>query len=83
VRRAQPPHDPPSEAKMKRFNLHRFEDETGVSGTGVVSEGVMFTDGKCAMRWLTERTSVALYDSIDDLEYIHGHDGKTVVVWID
>jgi len=68
---------------MKRFNLHRFEDETGVSGTGVVSEGVMFTDGKCAMRWLTERTSVALYDSIDDLEYIHGHDGKTVVVWID
>ena len=68
---------------MKRFNLHRFEDETGVSGTGVVSEGVMFTDGKCAMCWLTERSSVAIYDHIDDLQYIHGHDGKTVIVWVD
>ncbi len=68
---------------MKRFNLHRFEDETGISGTGVVSEGIEFTNGKCAMNWITSVSSVAVYDSIDDLEKIHGHDGKTVVVWVD
>ena len=68
---------------MKRFHLHRLEDETGVSGTGVVSEGVMFTGGKCVMHWLTEKSSVAQYDCMEDLKFIHGHDGKTVVVWVD
>lgn len=68
---------------MKRFNLFRKEDETGISGTGVVAEGIQFSGGKCAMNWLTAVSSVAVYDSIDDLEKIHGHDGKTVVVWMD
>lgn len=66
---------------MKLFVLNRTEDETGVSGTGIVAEGVQFTNGKCALSWLSEHTSVALYDDIAVLEAIHGHDGKTVVEW--
>jgi hypothetical protein len=68
---------------MRRFHLQRDEDATGVSGCGVVAEGVQFTDGHCAMRWLTDTASTALYDSADDIERIHGHEGRTRVVWLD
>jgi len=30
---------------------------------------------------LTEHTSVAVYDSLETLMYIHGHDGKTELMW--
>lgn len=65
----------------RNFLLKRIEDESGVSGTGIVAEGIIFSNGKCALSWLTETTSIAVYDSIDDLEKIHGHNGKTIVVY--
>lgn len=68
---------------MKRFYLLRREDETGVSGTGIVALGVQFPDGRCVMRWLTNPSSFGVYDSIEDVEKIHGHGGRTVVEWID
>jgi hypothetical protein len=66
---------------MRLFTLYRQEDESGVSGTGVVAEGVEFSNGKCALSWLTEHTSVAVYDNIETLTSIHGHNGKTRVMW--
>ncbi len=66
---------------MKTFKLKRIEDESGVSGTGIVAEGVLSSHGKCALFWLTEYKSVAIYDSISELEAIHGHDGKTIIEW--
>lgn len=68
---------------MRRFELHRIEDASGVSGTGVVAQGAEFDDGHCAMRWLTETASTALYDSAGDIERIHGHEGRTRIVWLD
>lgn len=68
---------------MRRFNLVRNEDETGVSGTGIVAQGVQFDNGRCAMAWMTSVSSIAVYDSIEDLVKIHGHNGKTVIGWID
>jgi hypothetical protein len=67
----------------RRFHLLRLEDVHGVSGTGVVAEGVQFTNGTVVMTWLSHLTSVAMYHSIDVLERIHGHDERTVVVWDD
>lgn len=67
---------------MKLFELHRDVDETGVSGTGVVAQGVIFDSGQCAMTWLTARSSCAVYASIDDVIAIHGHDDKTRVVQV-
>lgn len=67
---------------MRLFVLVRYTDNSGVSGTGTVAEGVVFTDGHCAMRWLTETASTAFYDSIADLEKIHGHHGSTVVQYV-
>lgn len=67
----------------RRFVLYRAEDETGISGTGVVAQGVLFDNGRAVLSWLTEHTSVAVYDSMEHLVAIHGHGGKTIVKWID
>lgn len=67
--------------ELRLFKLVRHEDVTGVSGTGVVGEGVQFSDGRCVMRWTTQLSSIALYDSIQDVLCIHGHDGNTAVVF--
>jgi hypothetical protein len=68
---------------MRRFYLQRTEDESGVSGTGRVAEGVEFDDGAVAMQWLSHKTSITFFRNIRNLRSIHGHGGKTKVVWID
>lgn len=68
---------------MRRFFLDRLEDETGISGTGLVAEGVEFWDHTVALRWCTGRSSTAVYANIGDVEVIHGHGGKTVIRWED
>lgn len=68
---------------MRRFELHRDEDATGVSGVGRVAQGVEFDNGFCALTWLTAHTSVAFYPSIESLEAIHGHGGRTRIAWLD
>ena len=68
---------------MRRFILDRKEDATGVSGTGRVAEGIVFSNGWCSLTWLTSHTSVVFYPCIDDVEFIHGHGGKTQVVFLD
>lgn len=68
---------------MKTFHLNRKVDESGVSGTGIVAEGVQFSDGTCVMHWLTHTASIAIYSDIDKLVAVHGHDGNTVVEWAD
>lgn len=68
---------------MKRFVLDRRQDETGVSGTGFVAEGILFDNGKCALAWLSSCRSVTVFDNIAEVEAIHGHDGKTIIRWID
>lgn len=68
---------------MRRFELHRVEDKTGVSGTGVIAEGVVFSDGTATLRWKTQYRSTGFYASVDDLEAIHGHGGTTKIVWLD
>lgn len=68
---------------MRRFQLHREVDVTGVSGTGLVAEGVVFTNGKCALTWLTGISSVTVHDSFENVDKIHGHHGSTTIVFID
>lgn len=67
---------------MRLFELHRDADATGVSGTGVVAEGVLFSNGKAALSWCTAHTSIAIYDDVETLVAIHGHNGSTRLVWL-
>ncbi len=70
---------------MRRFVLRREVDVTGVSGTGDVAEGCVFSDGTAVLRWLTEwPTSVVWHDrGVEAVEKIHGHGGATKIVWLD
>lgn len=68
---------------MRRFVLHRLQDESGVSGTGIVAEGIQFSDGRCVIRWLTNVQSLAIYQNVGEVEAVHGHQGKTVILWQD
>jgi hypothetical protein len=69
-----------TENTMKTFHLYRHEDESGVSGTGRVAQGVVFDDGQAVLRWLGEHPSTTVYPNIGEVKAIHGHQGKTEVV---
>lgn len=73
--------NPLTSSQVRTFKLVRDEDETGISGIGVVAEGVEFSNGMCAMSWLTAMHSVAVYPNVRQLEAIHGHNGRTKVVF--
>lgn len=66
---------------MRTFQLVRSQDPTGVSGTGVVADGVMWPDGTVSVRWRGARPSVVFWEHLDDAEAVHGHGGDTRVVW--
>ncbi len=68
---------------MRRIYLQRNEDESGVSGIGKVAEGVEYISGEVSLCWLTDTPSIGVYRSIEDVEAIHGHGGKTIVQWLD
>ena len=68
---------------MRRFELHRDIDVSGVSGVGIVAEGVEFTDGSAVIRWHGEHPSTVVWPSTDAAMAIHGHSGATRLVWLD
>lgn len=68
---------------MRRFVLRRKEDLSGNTGTGVVAEGLRFSNGQAVLHWLTQLSSVAIYHSVDVLVQVHGHDGATILEWVD
>lgn len=76
---------------MRAFFLVRDSDVTGVSGTGIVAEGIEFSDGTTVLRWLSRGTkrpdrvkpTTVVHESVDSVIGLHGHDGKTKVVWLE
>lgn len=79
---------------FRRFIVQRDEDVTGISGTGYVVEGVVFSDGYGVTHWLkrppmnepkTEAWHRPWYRRTepDPFTKISGHGGKTRMVWID
>jgi hypothetical protein len=65
---------------FKEFYLKRIEDETGISGTGVVARGVVLPSGAVVLEWQTFHSSICIYKNIGDVEAIHGHNGKTLLI---
>lgn len=73
----------PRHTPMKTFQLVRLKDVSGVSGTGVVAEGVVFHDGQVVMSWFGRHHTLEICPTIEDVEAIHGHHGATRIVWDD
>ena len=75
-------------AGMRRFVMHRRFDASGVSGTGLVLEGVQFSTGVVVVHWLTPppRGSISVFDSLEQFLAIHVRphpDNQTVLVFED
>lgn len=74
----------------RRFAIQRDHDATGVSGTGMVAEGVVFSNGRVALQWCVggKPNSLTTYQTVEDLLTIHNHvgtvhEGGTYIVFID
>jgi hypothetical protein len=66
---------------MKTFYLDRKSNGEELSGVGKVAEGVIFTDKTVALRWLKWPHSVGFYQSVEDMIFLHGHEGRTTIVF--
>jgi hypothetical protein len=82
-----------SKRPTRRFDLVRSRDLTGVSGTGTVASGVVFSDGSAELRWVVLAKladgrrraidSVTLFRDWRDVALLHGHGGASRIVWED
>jgi hypothetical protein len=68
---------------VRRFELHRDQDVSGISGTGLVAQGVQFDDGTVVIRWRGDRPSTVAWASIEDAWHVHAHGGSTRFVFLD
>jgi hypothetical protein len=71
---------------FRRFRLNRVNDRSGISGTGIVAEGVVFSTGQTVLCWLREtedsKGSIATYQNMEQAIRIHGHNGDTRFEWL-
>lgn len=72
-----------SSSQMRRFVLIQVEDPTRVSGTGEVAEGTVFSSGLAVIHWLRDPFAMGVYQTLDDVISVHGHEGQTQLHFID
>jgi hypothetical protein len=72
-----------SARQVRRFQLERDVDVSGVSGTGSVAFGAQAPDGTCVLWWSSGLESTTIYPNMETLLAIHGHGGMTRVIYID
>ena len=78
---------------MRHFKFLRMVDLTGTSGVGFVAAGHVESDGRTFVRWTVEArladgtkrkiNSVTQFETWVDAVLLHGHGGKTVLIWDD
>ena len=58
---------------IRTFTVYRGSDESGVSGDGIVIEGVVLATGHCIVHWLypPPRGGIAIFDSMGDFVKVH------------
>lgn len=76
----------PRQRYPRRFYLMRHKDQTGISGTGVVADGVVWQTGAVTLNWRGGGESYNTWpgpNALAEVERIHGHGGLTSVVFRD
>lgn len=63
------------------FQMHRKEDVSQTSGTGIVADGCVFPDGTTVACWRTGTRSIELWNTYEECDRIHGHGGLTFQVF--
>ena len=84
------PKPPPKRAPrgIRSFTVCRQHDQTGVSGEGVIIEGVVLASGHCIVHWLfpPPRGGIAIFDSLEDFLKVHvtpHPQNKTIITFED
>lgn len=75
----------PKKADPQPFLMIRKKDETGNSGTGIVMEGCVFSDGEVAYKWRSGRKTRVWAESFEAFKELHidAHpDNETEIIWI-
>lgn len=69
----------------RTFKMIRDEDVSGVSGIGLVAEGSLFSNGHVALSWVNTPypTTTVHPGGLESVMYVHGHGGRTRIVWDD
>lgn len=68
------------------FVMIRHSDETGVSGTGPVVDGIIFPSGSCVVEWRGATPCVQVWPSFTAFKRVHidpHPDNKTELRWLD
>ncbi len=60
--------------------LKRNKDTTGTSGTGIVATGAVLASGKVVVEWITFTSSISIFNNLEHLREVHGHDGNTEII---
>jgi hypothetical protein len=73
---------------IRTFTVARKNDESGVSGVGVIIEGVEYATGQVVLHWLfpPPRGGIAIFDSLEDFLKVHVHPhpiNKTIITFED
>ena len=72
---------------MKTFTIYRTNDETGVSGTGIIIQGCLFANGMCAIQWLCQPepgdTSVKEWEKWLNVHVRSHPSNKTIITFDD
>ena len=84
------PKPPPKRAPrgIRSFTVCRQHDQTGVSGEGVIIEGIVLASGHCIIHWLfpPPRGGIAIFDSLEDFLKVHVKphpENKTIITFED
>lgn len=75
----------PKKPDPQPFLMVRNKDETGNSGTGVVMEGCVFSDGEVAYTWRSGRKTRVWAESFEAFRELHidAHpENETEIIWI-
>jgi hypothetical protein len=67
----------------RRFHLIRLVDPSGISGTGLIAWGIVWPDSTVSLRWAGPYRSTVYWDDLSVLIKVHGHEGQTIIEWLD
>ena len=72
-----------TQREPRLFHLIRHADVSGVSGTGTVAEGVVWSDGAVSLRWRGQWPATSAWEGgLEAVLAVHGHSGATEVRWL-
>lgn len=71
---------------MKTFKMIRVHDESGISGTGHILDGVVFHTGQVVVCWRAKHghSNIGIYKDWEDFEFVHINShptNETEIVW--